>query len=234
MRRKPVIQAELPKSARAVFERKVVARARRDGDCVISELQPSRLRPEIYIGGLVLKAHCWAYAIYRGNIPAGMCVCHSCDVARCINPDHLWVGTQLENVRDMVRKGRRVKPQRLSPALTQEIRALAVSGTFSAIGRQYGVDPRTVAGVIRGPNARRPDTRGPRLERRVPAHLRKRPPATTITPDLADAVLQAKGRERACDAAKRLNVGVSTIYRIWAKASPAPERPTAPGMGGGL
>lgn len=107
MRRKPVIQSELPRGARAVFERKVAAKARRDGDCVVTDLQPSSLRPCIHIGGLALKAHQWAYAIYRGSIPAGLNVCHSCDVGRCINPDHLWLGTQAENVADMDAKGRR-------------------------------------------------------------------------------------------------------------------------------
>jgi len=107
LRRKPVIQADLPKNARAVFERKVVARARRAGDCVITELQPSTLRPAILIGGLNLRAHQWAFAIYRGSIPAGLNVCHSCDVGRCINPDHLWLGTQKQNMDDMDAKGRR-------------------------------------------------------------------------------------------------------------------------------
>jgi hypothetical protein len=39
-------------------------------------------------------------------VPPGMNVCHSCDNPSCCNPDHLWVGTQRENVQDAVRKGR--------------------------------------------------------------------------------------------------------------------------------
>lgn len=48
-----------------------------------------------------------SYEAYRGAIPRGLCVCHSCDNSLCVNPDHLFVGTQKVNIDDCVRKGRK-------------------------------------------------------------------------------------------------------------------------------
>lgn len=55
-------------------------------------------------------AHRRAYAIWYGRVPAGLRVLHTCDEPRCCRPDHLWLGTQADNMRDMARKGRGRKP----------------------------------------------------------------------------------------------------------------------------
>lgn len=58
-------------------------------------------------GGLGdMSAHHFSYLAHRGPIPKGLRVLHQCDVRRCVNPDHLFLGTQKENLQDMVRKGR--------------------------------------------------------------------------------------------------------------------------------
>lgn len=51
-------------------------------------------------------AHRVVYKEWVGDIPEGMEVCHSCDVRNCCNPAHLFVATHLDNIKDMVRKGR--------------------------------------------------------------------------------------------------------------------------------
>lgn len=52
------------------------------------------------------QAHRVAWELYRGQIPDGMNVCHSCDVRCCVNPDHLFLGTQKDNMQDCMKKGR--------------------------------------------------------------------------------------------------------------------------------
>ncbi len=58
-------------------------------------------------GGLLRKrTHRISYEIFKDEIPKGMLVCHKCDNPPCFNPDHLFIGTHLDNVRDCIKKGR--------------------------------------------------------------------------------------------------------------------------------
>lgn len=59
-------------------------------------------------GAKMVRAHRYSYELNVSLIPEGMNILHSCDNPSCVNPDHLTPGTQLENVTDMMNKGRKI------------------------------------------------------------------------------------------------------------------------------
>lgn len=94
-----------------------------------------------------------SYELYRGPIPNGMLVCHTCDNPSCVNPHHLFLGSVQDNASDMVKKGRSTKgeknPQaKLTRLLAEEIRQMP--GTQQAIANQYGVSRELVGQIKRG------------------------------------------------------------------------------------
>jgi hypothetical protein len=84
-------------------------------------------------GGIVYHeyAHRFAWRLAHGEIPADRQLNHHCDVAVCVNPDHLYLGTQGDNVRDAVRRGRLPRhkaPRKMTAADVRECVALRASG----------------------------------------------------------------------------------------------------------
>jgi hypothetical protein len=61
--------------------------------------------------GKVIDTHRVSYMVYKGKIPEGLLVCHTCDNTSCVNPNHLFLGTYSDNAQDCLRKGRMVIPE---------------------------------------------------------------------------------------------------------------------------
>lgn len=105
-----------------------------------------------------VRAHRLSWEIHRGAIPDGLSVLHKCDNPRCVNPDHLFLGTDADNSADKVAKGRQRAPRgeempnaKLTADKVREIRRRYASGGISAakLGREYGIPAASVFDVIR-------------------------------------------------------------------------------------
>jgi hypothetical protein len=107
------------------------------------------------IGNRQVGAHRHAWVLSHGVVPKGMCVCHSCDNRRCVNPEHLFIGTNKDNHDDKVNKGRQAKGQRhgmatLTYAQVREIRALYKRGLGNVMALRYGVHLNTIVNIAHG------------------------------------------------------------------------------------
>jgi len=100
-----------------------------------------------------IGAHRFSFELVRGAIPNGMYVCHKCDTPLCVNPDHLFVGTHHDNMRDMVQKkrsftGRGENKKGLAKLTNQQadqIRKMDISHQKLAV--MFGVSATTIGRI---------------------------------------------------------------------------------------
>ena len=100
--------------------------------------------------GKTWRAHRYSFALYVGSLQDDMSVCHRCDTPSCVNPDHLFLGTNQDNVLDRVTKGRSARqlgPQNKASHLTeQDVHAIRQAvGSLSQIAARFGTSATNVA-----------------------------------------------------------------------------------------
>jgi HNH endonuclease len=97
-------------------------------------------------------AHRLSWELNCGPIGEGLCVLHKCDNRKCVNPDHLFLGTKVENLEDMTRKGRRVRGQQMWKAvLTEESVKYILKSPLRnfQLAQELGVCSETIGAVRR-------------------------------------------------------------------------------------
>lgn len=72
----------------------------------LRDTNPKKSYGVVYIKNKTMAAHRVSYEVFKGEKPGELLVCHKCDNPRCINPDHLFLGTALDNHNDCYNKGR--------------------------------------------------------------------------------------------------------------------------------
>lgn len=126
-----------------------------------------------YNGEKQVSAHRWSYATFKGPIPEGKDICHTCDNPACVNPEHLWAGTERENMHDMMAKGRSVfgrggMPRKLKETDIPKIFKLKAEGwTQRAIAKKFGVAQPIISGVLKGTRWSQVPRQLPLFEERV-------------------------------------------------------------------
>ena len=142
------------------LKQRFLSKIKKTDTCWIWAANKWRGYGKIRINNINYRAHRVAYELFKGAIPKGKLVCHTCDNPSCCNPKHLFLGSQQENIRDMVKKGRQHCPNQLGSANSQallneqkvsDIKKLLLNKTFTIkqISDMYNTKYATIFDIKR-------------------------------------------------------------------------------------
>ena len=97
---------------------------------------------EFRYGTKSIKAHRYSFFFHKGPISHGKFLLHSCDMRSCVNPDHLRVGSHVDNMSDMVKRGRSPRGERAakSKLTNDQVQAIRVAkGNYNEIADRFGI-----------------------------------------------------------------------------------------------
>ena len=183
--------------------------------------------------GLPLTASRASWIIHNGEISGGLFVCHKCDNRRCVNPDHLFLGTQSDNMSDCSRK-RRInhgedRPQsKLTEDDVAEARKLRQQGMgWMKLAKRYGVHQTCIISAVTGKTwahvaepiptyvGRAGRTTGPRAKQKPGARAGLKNPAAKMTPEKVCEMRALRAQGKTVEAlANEFGLSVPSAHKI--------------------
>ena len=132
-------------------------------DCWLWTHSKSNGYGRFVLAGKAISAHRASWIIHNGGIPNGegyhgTCVLHKCDVRNCVNPAHLFLGTQKENIADMVGKkrvavgGRASRVKLAEEQVAQILSRHALGDSKKTLAAKYGVNYSAIWKIVNGRN----------------------------------------------------------------------------------
>ena len=108
---------------------------------------------KIKVNKHTVRAHRFSWEVHCGPIPNGLQVLHRCDVPCCVNPDHLFLGTNIDNVSDCVKKDRHARGNRNGSAILTDdditaIRKIGRTVPQRVIAKQFGVNRGHISKIL--------------------------------------------------------------------------------------
>lgn len=118
---------------------------------------------QLAFAGRRISTHRLSWMLFNGPIPDGLFACHRCDNKKCVNPEHLYVGTHQDNMKDAVERRRwpnhlsKIQIRKISPGQREQIKDLylhfGLGVTF--ISKIYGTGRTTIYSIINGETHKR-------------------------------------------------------------------------------
>lgn len=105
--------------------------------------------PIFNIDNKIFRGHRWSYDNFVGKIPPGQQINHKCDNRICVNPNHLYVGTNQDNRDDMYKNmDKRIGNSKLT--IRQALKIFKDNRTYKEIAEEYGISLQTVSAIKTG------------------------------------------------------------------------------------
>jgi hypothetical protein len=170
-----------------------------------------------------VQAHRFSWELHNGKIPEGLFACHKCDVRCCVNPEHLFIGTQSDNLNDMVQKGRDnpARGERSARARLTEAQAQAIRldpRRLRIIAEEYGIHKSWIWAIKHGEGWKHSHADNPEEAERSDRHRAfkgLRGEAHLSAKLTAEQVLSIRNDQRGCNKlAAEYGVSRSSIKRI--------------------